>query len=55
MSKLTTIIIIILFTFKIDQQKSKAFQYIRMRQTGLNWQNNNCLLISKFEFYGQLI
>ena len=42
-------------TFDIKNDDEKEFKYIRMRQTGVNWYNDNVLVIGAFEFYGTLI
>ena len=35
--------------------KTQPFRYIRLRQTGMNWQSNNYLSISQIEFFGFLL
>lgn len=45
----------IVHTFKMSSPKTKEFQYIRMRNTGPNWQNDKDLDIESFEIYGRLI
>ncbi|KAK8842136.1 hypothetical protein M9Y10_026363 [Tritrichomonas musculus] len=42
-------------TFKIKNETSKEYRYIRMRLTGPNWLGNNQLIINSFEIYGKLI
>ncbi|KAK8887461.1 hypothetical protein M9Y10_038506 [Tritrichomonas musculus] len=42
-------------TFKINGQMSEGFQYIRMRATGPNWENDKDLDLESFEIYGRLI
>lgn len=42
-------------TFKVNNETSKEFKYIRMKSTGKNWYNNNYLIIDSFEIYGTLI
>ena len=42
-------------TFDIKNDDEKEFKYIRMRQTGVNWYNDNVLVIGAFEFYCTLI
>ena len=42
-------------TFGISDPNSREFKFIRMRQTGKNWSNCNCLRINSFEIYGTLI
>ena len=36
----------------LDQQ---SFKYLRIRQTGQNWINQNYLMMNSIEFYGKLI
>lgn len=42
------------FEIKNDDIKDQEFKYIRMRQTGPNWYNNDHLDICSFELYGIL-
>lgn len=42
-------------TYKIRKQTSKAYKYIQIRQTGVNWANGNVLDIGSIEFYGKLV
>ena len=42
-------------TFAMNRPNSKEFQYIRMRQTGPNWEGENFLIVCSFEIYGRLI
>lgn len=42
-------------TFKMNHSIEKEFQYIRMRLTGPNWNNDDYLQINALEIYGQLI
>lgn len=42
-------------TFKIKNQTSQKFRYIRMRLTGPNWLGKNSLAIKSFEVYGTLM
>lgn len=42
-------------TFTIQNKKSKEFRYIRMRQTGENWNGSNHLGMESFELFGTLI
>ena len=42
-------------TFKIKNQTSKEFRYIRLYATGKDWWNSNYFSFSSFEIYGQLI
>ena len=42
-------------TFKIQNPPLKAFRYLRIRQTGLNWQGSNILGFAIIEIYGRLI
>lgn len=44
----------IVHTFKINNQQSKKFKIIRIRQTGHNSTNNYHLIINAFEIYGTL-
>ncbi|KAK8888373.1 hypothetical protein M9Y10_039443 [Tritrichomonas musculus] len=45
----------IVHTFAMNRPNSKEFQYIRMRQTGPNWNGENHLVVCSFEIYGRLI
>lgn len=42
-------------TFKIHNQTSKEFKYIRFRQTGKNGHDNFAFIFDSFEIYGKLI
>ena len=42
-------------TFDIKNQSSKEFRFIRMRQTGKNWHNDDYLIFDSLEIYGQYI
>lgn len=43
-------------TFPLKQsQLEQEFKYIRIRQTGFNWSNNQYLELCSVEFYGKLI
>lgn len=42
-------------TFTLNNQNSKEYKFIRMRNTGLDWSNNNYLIVCSFEIYGRLI
>ena len=42
-------------TFKIQNQTSKEFRYIRLHATGKDWVGTNYFPFSSFEIYGQLI
>lgn len=42
-------------TFKIRNQSSKEYRYIRLRITGTCGHNNYYLIIDSFELYGNLI
>lgn len=44
-----------IYTFKIQNPPSKAFRYLRIRQTGLNWQGSNILGFRDIEIFGRLI
>ena len=41
-------------TFPIKSSISEKFQYIRLRQTGLNWENSRQFSFNSIEFYGKL-
>ncbi|KAK8844509.1 hypothetical protein M9Y10_024374 [Tritrichomonas musculus] len=46
----------VVHTFKIQHTPRKEVRYIRLRQTGVNWYNNeNYLAFDSFEVYGTLI
>lgn len=45
----------IVHTFPISTKNDKAYEYIRIRQTEKNWNNNNYLDLSAIEFHGTLI
>ena len=45
----------VIHSFKIDNKTNAQFRYIRIRQTGRNWANSNCLVLGSVEFYGTLI
>lgn len=40
--------------FDISNQTSKKYRYIRMKQTGVNWNSNNFFSMNAIEFYGKL-
>lgn len=42
-------------TFKIKNEESNEFRFIRMKSTGNDWGNANYLAIESFEIYGTLI
>lgn len=45
-------------TFSINQKadfKKKGFKFIRIRQTGANWHDDNRLVLCAIEFYGQIL
>lgn len=42
-------------TFPIQKSKEKAFRYIRMRSTGIDWDNSNYLAFNAIEFYGHFL
>ena len=39
----------------IISNKKQSFKYLRIRQTGKNWYENNGLLMNSIEFYGKVI
>lgn len=39
-------------TFAIKNQTQKKYKYIKLRQTGPNWNNNDALEFNSFEIYG---
>lgn len=41
-------------TFKIENNCSDKFRFIRIHSTGLNWNNNNYLSLDSFEIFGDL-
>lgn len=41
-------------TFTIQNSNCDKFQFIRLRQTGPNWENNRQLSFNSIEFYGKL-
>ena len=38
-----------------ESESSKAFKYIRIRQTSVNWANNNSLDFCSIEFFGKIV
>ncbi|KAK8840628.1 hypothetical protein M9Y10_030402 [Tritrichomonas musculus] len=42
-------------TFNINQNNTEEYKYLRIKQTGPNWNNDNYLIIDSFELYGTLI
>ena len=42
-------------TFPIQNSKEKAFRYIRMRSTGIDWDNSNYLAFNAIEFYSHFL
>lgn len=40
--------------FDIDEEKSKQFKYLRLKQTGVNWEGDDYLAIDSIEIYGVL-
>ena len=42
-------------TFEIQQHKSDKYKFIRIRQNGPNWHNDNWLIFDSIEIYGILI
>ena len=42
-------------TFKIQKELKNEFRYLRMKETGPNWYNQNFLEFSAIEFHGTLI
>lgn len=42
-------------TFEIQQHKSENYEFIRIRQNGPNWHNDNWLIFDSIEIYGKLI
>lgn len=44
-------------TFSIDQKKIKSagYRYLRIKETGKNWRNDDHLSLNVIEFYGKLI
>lgn len=45
----------VVHTFEMNKPSSKAFRYIRMKNTGPDWGGSNYLFINAIEFYGKLI
>lgn len=43
------------FPISMKSEEQQSFKYIRIRQTGPNWCNNDRILINSIEFYGKLI
>lgn len=41
-------------SFKMNHQNDQAFRFVRMKLTGLNWGNSECLSLTKIEFFGNL-
>lgn len=42
------------FTFPIRPSNQHKFKFIRIRQTGVNWQNGNHLYMNYIEFFGKI-
>lgn len=42
-------------TFVMNKQNPNAFKYVRMQNTGKNWQNYAYLFMDSIEFYGKLV
>ena len=42
-------------TFKMKNETSNEYRYVRMRLTGPNWNGNNKIFIDSFEIYGILV
>ncbi|KAK8888270.1 hypothetical protein M9Y10_039335 [Tritrichomonas musculus] len=45
----------LVYTFTVKNQSSKEYQYIRMKQTGKSWSNQDYLAVDSFELFGILI
>ena len=40
---------------KYHVQNNEAYQFIRLKQTGVNWANDNILILQAIEFFGELL
>lgn len=44
-----------LFHISNNEHNNEPFKYLRLQQTGQNWNNNHYLLLNSIEFYGKII